>query len=58
MADLEGKIEEIQLDMTKPEFLDDFEKLNELNQSLQEAEKALDQVMTAWEEAATKLENL
>ena len=58
MADLEGKIEEIQLDMTKPEFLDDFEKLNELNQSLQEAEKALDQVMIAWEEAATKLENL
>jgi ATP-binding cassette subfamily F protein 3 len=58
MAELEATIEGIQLDMTKPEILDDFEKLNQLNQTLQEKEEALDQVMTAWEEAATKLENL
>lgn len=58
MAALEEEIEAIQSDMTKPEYLDDFAKLNELNQSLQEKETQLENVMAVWEEAATKLEDL
>ncbi len=48
IASLEANIEEIQNKMCQPEYMTDHEKLNQLNQSLEEAKSNLDEKYGQW----------
>lgn len=58
LATIEADIEAIQIEMTKPEYLDDFTKLNDLNEILQAKQAEQERLMEAWEETSIALEEL
>jgi ATP-binding cassette subfamily F protein 3 len=58
LATIEADIEAIQVEMTKPEYLDDFTKLNDLNETLQAKQAEQERLMEAWEETSIALEEL
>lgn len=58
LATLESEIETIQTEMTKPEYLDDYGMLNELNDNLKEKQDQQEALMSSWEETAMALEEL
>ncbi|EOL42281.1 ABC transporter ATP-binding protein [Enterococcus phoeniculicola] len=58
MATLDEKISELELEMVKPELLDDHIRLMELNQSLEAARKQQEDFLNEWENVSLELEEL
>lgn len=58
LAELDQKIEALELAMTQPEVLNDHLKLNELNQESEVAQAEQLTLMDQWEQLSLELENL
>ena len=58
LAELDQKIEALELEMTQPEVLNDHLKLNELNQESEVAQAEQLTLMDQWEQLSLELENL
>lgn len=58
LAELDQKIEALELAMTQPEVLNDHLKLNELNQESEVAQAEQLALMDQWEQLSLELENL
>ena len=58
LAELDQKIEALELEMTQPEVLNDHLKLNEINQESEVAQAEQLTLMDQWEQLSLELENL
>lgn len=58
MNEVEQTIEDLKIEMTKPEIIDDHVQLLSLNQKLEEKQLELEELMSQWEEKSIELENV